>query len=52
MQGLMVSWWRRACGAALVLVATVLSIAACGGGGGVGEGGTGTFVSGPISGCI
>jgi hypothetical protein len=50
MQGLMVSWWRRACGAALVLVATVLSIAACGGGGGVGEGGTGTFVSGPISG--
>jgi hypothetical protein len=50
MQGLMVSWWRRACSATLVLVATALSIAACGGGGGVGEGGTGTFVSGPISG--
>jgi hypothetical protein len=46
----MVSWWRRACGAALVLVATVLSIAACGGGGGVGEGGTGTFVAGPVTG--
>jgi hypothetical protein len=38
--------WR----AVLSLVAALAVLVACGGGGGVGEGGTGSFVAGPISG--
>ena len=40
--------WMRPWHVVLGLIAAVL--VACGGGGGVGEGGTGSFVSGPISG--
>lgn len=48
MRQLLFRSWMRPWHLVLGLMATVL--VACGGGGGVGEGGTGSFVSGPISG--
>jgi hypothetical protein len=48
MKQLLSRWWMRPWRAALGVMVAVL--VACGGGGGVGEGGTGSFVSGSISG--
>jgi hypothetical protein len=48
MKQLLSRWWMPPWHAALGVMVAVL--VACGGGGGVGEGGTGSFVSGPISG--